>query len=135
MKRNIKSFIKISVLIMLVAAIALSVLSCTQDKTDKSVTEKSITVTVVTKDGTSTDHTVKTSADNLADSIIEAGFASGEEGQYGFYFTTVDGVVADYSVDSSYWAFSKDGEYLMTGASSTPITDGDHFEITYTSDK
>ena len=51
---------------------------------------------------------------------------------YGLYFNTVLGEVADYSVDQSYWALSKDGEYLMTGASSTKIADGEHYELTYT---
>ena len=56
----------------------------------------------------------------------------GTTDEYGLYITTVDGELADYSADQSYWAISKDGEYLMTGASSTNIADGEHYELTYT---
>ena len=29
-----------------------------------------------------------------------------------------------------WWCFTKDGEDVMTGVDSTPVADGDHFEIT-----
>lgn len=45
--------------------------------------------------------------------------------------TTVNGVTADSSLEE-WWCFTKGGETLNTGVDSTPIADGDHFEITLT---
>ena len=39
------------------------------------------------------------------------------------------------TVDDSkqeWWSFTKDGQMLETGVDTTPIADGDHFEITLT---
>ena len=45
--------------------------------------------------------------------------------------TTVNGVTVDDS-KQQWWCFTQDGEMLMTGVDTTPIADGDHFEITLT---
>ena len=54
---------------------------------------------------------------------------SGSESEYGLFVTTVDGVTADDS-KQQWWCFTKGGEMLNTGVDSTPIADGDTFEIT-----
>ena len=131
MTKNFRSFLKYSVLAVLIAVMALSFLSCEKD-TETTGPEITITVEVVNKAGESTEHTVTTSKTTLADALTESGIASGTEDAYGLYITTVDGETADYSVDQSYWALSKNGEALMTGASSTTIADGEHYELTYT---
>ena len=56
---------------------------------------------------------------------------SGSESEYGLFVTTVDGVTADDS-KQQWWCFTKGGEMLNTGVDSTPIADGDTFEITLT---
>ena len=56
---------------------------------------------------------------------------SGSESEYALYVTTVDGVTADDS-KQQWWYFTKGGEMLNTGVDSTPIADGDTFEITLT---
>ena len=56
---------------------------------------------------------------------------SGSESEYGLLVTTVDGVTADDS-KQQWWCFTKGGEMLNTGVDSTPIADGDTFEITLT---
>lgn len=56
---------------------------------------------------------------------------SGSESEYGLFVTTVDGVTADDS-KQQWWCFTKGGEVLNTGVDSTPIADGDTFEITLT---
>ena len=96
---------------------------------DKRIT---ITLDVVGPDGSSKEHSVKTDASkNLRQALEEAGLISGEEGAYGLYVKVVDGITADYDVDQSWWGFYKDGEMLMTGVDTTPIADGDHFELVY----
>ena len=131
MTKNFRSFFKSSVLVVLIAVMALSLLSCEKDAETKGA-EITITVEVIHKSGESAEFPLTTTKTTLADALVEANLASGTEDTYGLYITTVDGETADYSLDQSYWSLSKDGEALMTGASDTKIADGDHYELTYT---
>ncbi len=76
--------------------------------------------------------TINTDAKNLEDALLTAELVEGEQGAYGLYIKTVNGILADYDVDQSYWAMYKDGEYLTSGAKDTAITSGDSFELVYT---
>lgn len=101
-------------------------------ESDTEKEEISITVEVVDSEGKSTEFKLDTACDNLGAALLEAELVEGEQGAYGLFITTVNGMTADYDADGAYWALSRDGEYLMTGADSTPIADGEHYEITYT---
>ncbi len=68
--------------------------------------------------------------DNLGDALVEHGLIDGEDGPYGLYVKSVNGIVADYDIDKTYWSLSKNGEYMTTGVSETPFEDGDSFELT-----
>ena len=50
--------------------------------------------------------------------------SEGEDGQYGLYVKTVNGITADYDVDGTYWAFYINGEYAMSGVDVTDIAAG-----------
>ena len=76
--------------------------------------------------------TINTDATNLEDALLGAGLVEGEEGAYGLFIKKVNGIVADYDEDQSYWAIYKDGEYLTTGANETAITSGDNYELVRT---
>ena len=76
--------------------------------------------------------TINTDAENLEDVLLGAGLVEGEEGAYGLYIKKVNGILADYDEDQSYWAIYKDGEYLTTGANETAITSGEHYELVRT---
>lgn len=76
--------------------------------------------------------TIKTDAETLGDALLAHNLIAGEEGQYGLYVKVVNGITADYDVDQSYWGFSKNGEYMMTGVDGTAIADGEVYELTYT---
>ena len=131
--KQLKNIFKFSAVVMLIAVMALTVISCSKEKEDNTTPgEITITVEVINKAGESKEHEIKTTGTTLADALLEAGLVEGTTDEYGLYITTVDGELADYSADQSYWAISKDGEYLMTGASSTNIADGEHYELTYT---
>ena len=132
MKTSMKKFLKVSVALVLVAVMALAFASCSKPEADAATGTKTITVEVIDNNGESVDHVITTEAENLADALLAEGIVEGDDGEYGLYITTVDGLVADYSVDGSFWSISKDGEMLMTGASSTEIADGEHYELTYT---
>ncbi len=130
---NIKfnSILKLSVVLVLIAVTALTLLSCEKENENDGV-EKTITVEVIGKSGESVEKEVKTKANDLGTALVEAGIVENNQDDYGLYILTVYGETADYNVDSSYWALSKDGEYLMTGASQTDIADGEHYELKYT---
>lgn len=68
----------------------------------------------------------------LGDALLEHGLIDGEQGLYGLYIKKVNGITADYDVDQSYWAFTKGGEYMMTGVDGTEFADGEHYELVYT---
>ena len=85
-----------------------------------------LTVEVTFPDGTVKNYEINTDAEYLRGALEEAKLVEGEESQHGLYVRKVDGVS---DKDGYYWAFYKDGEYLMTGVDTTPIADGDHFEI------
>ncbi len=130
--KKIHSFLKFSVLAIVAVAMAFTLLACGSEDENAEGTEITITVAVIKKSGETTEHSITTTGRTLADALVESGLVEENYDDYGLYFNTVDGEVADYSVDQSYWAISKDGEYLMTGASSTAIADGEHYELTYT---
>jgi len=139
--RNSKkqSFLKYSVLILLIAAAAVTLPSCGANdaKTgeESGITqadEITITIEVIGPSGTSKEHSVTTDSDNLEGALLDSGFVSGENGPYGLYIKTVDGITADYDTNGAYWAIYKDCEYLMTGAADTPIQEGEHYELVFT---
>ena len=73
--------------------------------------------------------TVTTDENYLGPALEAEGLIEGEKGQYGLFITTVDGVKADDS-KNQWWCITKGGEDVYTGADSTPIADGDCFELT-----
>ena len=76
--------------------------------------------------------TIHTDKTTLGEALLEHSLISGDESQYGLYVRVVNGITADYDVDQSYWAFYKNGEYMMTGVDGTEIADGEHYELVYT---
>ncbi len=87
------------------------------------------TLTVTDKDGAESSFTVHTDKENVGEALTEIGIIAGEEGDYGLYVKTVNGVTADYDVDQTYWAFYINGEYASTGVDSTPVTAGDTYSF------
>ena len=67
---------------------------------------------------------ISTDKKTVGEALIELGLVEGEEGTYGLYILKVNGILADYNVDQTYWAFYINGEYAMTGVDSTDIVNG-----------
>ena len=80
--------------------------------------------TVTEKDGAETVFEISTDKTVVGDALSELGLIEGEEGAYGLYVKKVNGILADYDIDGTYWAFYVNGEYAMTGVDVTDITDG-----------
>lgn len=98
---------------------------------DKEFGEGSTTIKVEVKvENQSVTFTIHTDKTTLADALLEHSLVSGEDGAFGLYIKIVNGITADYDVDQSYWALTKNGETLMTGASGVNIADGEHYELT-----
>ena len=76
--------------------------------------------------------TLHSDKDNLADILTENKIAEGDDSEYGLYIKKVNGILADFDVDGSYWGLFKDGEMTSTGASGITISDGEHYELVYT---
>ena len=75
--------------------------------------------------------TIKTDKKILGDALLEHELITGDQSQYGLYIKTVNGILADYDVNKSYWGFYKNGEFMLTGVDGTEITDGEHYELVY----
>ena len=101
---------------------------------DKSFGNGEKTVKVEVKVGEdSVTFTVKSDEKYLGDALAEHGLIEGEEGQFGLYIKKVNGMLADYDVDRSWWGFYKNGEYQMLGIDLTEFADGEHYELVYES--
>ena len=92
---------------------------------------KQITAQVVGVDGASKEFAIQTDSEYLRGALEEQNLIAGDESEYGLFVKTVDGYTADDS-KQEWWCFTKGGETMMTGVDTTPIADGDHFEITLT---
>lgn len=92
---------------------------------------KTIKVEVIAEEKSVT-FTIKTDAETLGDALITHSLVEGEEGQFGLYIKKVNGILADYDVDGTYWGLTKNGEYVMSGVDTTNIADGEHYELTKT---
>ena len=79
---------------------------------------------VVDKDGNETKFEIHTDKTIVGDALLELGLIAGEEGPYGLYVKTVNGITADYETDGTYWAFYEGDSYGMTGVDLTQIKAG-----------
>lgn len=88
---------------------------------------KSFPFVIVDKEGNTVTVTVNTDKETVGEALLELGLVEGEEGEYGLYVKTVNGITADWDVDAAYWAFYINDEYAMTGVDTTPIVDGETY--------
>lgn len=79
---------------------------------------------VVDKDGKETKFEIHTDKKTVGEALLEVELIEGEDGPYGLYVKTVNGITADYDVDQTYWAFYINGEMAMTGVDKTDVEVG-----------
>ena len=89
--------------------------------------EKSFTL-VVEIDGKSINFSIKTNETTVGAALKSLNLIQGNDGLY----TTVNGVLADYNVDKSYWAFYVNGEYALEGMDTTTIEQGATYKLAHT---
>ncbi len=93
--------------------------------------EKTVTVKVVAEEQELI-FTIHTNAKTLGDALLEHKLIDGEQGPFGLYVKAVNGIVADYDADQTYWNFTKNGELMMVGVDGAEIADGESYELTRT---
>ena len=148
-KEKMKKVLKLLTTVLVLISVIFGILSCTglfpqtqpeptpEDiwdsatyTTDTTLGSGAICIQVEVKiDDRSVTFTINTDAATLGDALLEHDLIAGEMGAYGLYIKKVNGIVADYDVDHTYWGIYKNGEYLMTGVDTTPIANGEHYEL------
>ena len=90
---------------------------------------KTITVNIDHLAGEDKTYTIRTGEEYLRGALEQENLIEGTESEYGLYVTTVDGVAAD-DAKRQWWCFNDgEGNMLNTGVDTTPIADGDAFQI------
>jgi len=84
---------------------------------------------VVDKDGNETKFEIHTDKTTVGDALFEHALIEGEESEYGLYVKKVNGILADYDVDQTYWGFYVNGEYAMSGVDTTNIEEGKNYSL------
>ena len=93
--------------------------------------EKTVAVQVVHGDKSTKDFTLHTDEEYLGAALENEKLIQGTQGQYGLFVTAVDGEKADES-KQQWWCLTKGGATVDTGVDTTPIADGDAYELTLT---
>ncbi|MBQ2329517.1 MAG: DUF4430 domain-containing protein, partial [Oscillospiraceae bacterium] len=111
--------------LVLVAAALVTVYFLTRPAADGG----SKTVTVQIKyDDVDKEVVLHTDAEFLSGALLEKKLIEGTDTEYGLFITTVDGRAADDAAHE-FWGIYKNGEMTPTGADSTAISDGEHYEL------
>lgn len=83
--------------------------------------EKQFTFKVTDPEGTVSVFEINTDKTTVGEALLELELIEGEDGPYGLYVKTVNGVTVDYDKDGKYWAFYVNGEYASAGVELTEI--------------
>ena len=125
-----KKMILIAVALLTCVAAMLGIFLGTRPETVTGT--KTITVTVVHKDGSEKVFTCPTEEEYLGKVLVNENIVVGSYGEFGLYFDTADGEKADWNVDNGWWQVFIGEEAAMTGADQIPIANGDTFKLVYT---
>lgn len=141
-KTRLTKLLSLILCIVLIAAIALFTTGCndnskTTDNESQAVSivsqdnitvlgegEKQFIFTVTDADGNETQYEIHTDKTTVGEALMELDLIAGDEGEFGLYVKTVNGITVDYDTDGKYWAFYIDGEYALAGVDATDITEG-----------
>ncbi len=142
-KRNVSKLVPLLLLTVLVVVMSVNLAGCgaapaaQTAETATAVLEsgeigegsRQFYLTVTDGDGNQYDYSVNTDAETVGEALLELGLIAGDETEYGLFVKEVNGFVADYDTDGTYWAFYIDGEYAMTGVDQTEISEGSTYTL------
>lgn len=146
---TLKKALSLILCIVLIAAMALTTFGCNGNETNDAgsasvastgtssqATEASADVTVLGEgakvfaftvtdlEGKETAFEIHTDKEMVGEALLDLGLIAGDQGAYGLYVKTVNGITADYDKDGKYWAFYVDGTYASSGVDTTQIEEG-----------
>lgn len=130
---QLKRTLSLLLCLVLIAATALMATACDLFKPEETTSpqeieqpaqKKSFTFIVVDKDGNETSFQITTDKAIVGDALLAEGLIEGDNGAYGLYVKKVNGILADYDVNKTYWAFYINDEYAMSGVDATPVEEG-----------
>lgn len=98
------------------------------ENTELGEGEKTVTVKVVVENK-EVAFTIHSDETYLGDALLEHKLIEGDMSEFGIYIKRVNGILADYDIDKTYWGFYKNGEMMMSGVSSTEFFDGEQYEL------
>ena len=140
--KNNKKLVSWLLCMMLIVAMALTTVGCGTDEQNggqpaaenASSADSNVTVlgegktqfgfTVVDKDGNATEFEIHTDKATVGEALLELNLIAGDEGEYGLYVKSVNGITADYDVDQTYWAFYVNDAYATAGVDATAVEAG-----------
>ena len=145
---RIKKSLSLALCIVLITAIALFTSGC-NDNTSQATSETAtvaettaqaessvlgegdtqFTFTVTDVDGNETEFEINTDKTTVGEALLELGLIDGDEGEFGLYVKTVNGITVDYDTDGKYWAFYVGDEYAVSGVDSTEIVEGETYSF------
>ena len=145
-KTKFKRILSALLCVMLIAVIAFTATGCS---TDKKTDETTVSTTasdlqaaevlgvgktifnfkVVDPDGNEKNFEIRTDKQTVGEALLEINLIDGEDGPYGLYVKTVNGITVDYDKDGKYWAFYENGQYASTGVDQTPINPESTYEF------
>ena len=122
-RATLKKMLSCILCIVLIAAMALCTTGC-NDSSASTADKVSFTFIVVDAEGKESTFQITTDKTLVGEALMEEELIAGEEGPYGLYVKTVNGITLDYDKDGKYWSFYVGEDYAITGVDQTEITDG-----------
>lgn len=138
--KNFRKPLSLVLCIVLITAMALTAIGCNDNKTAYdtiTVTDgatvgegaKEFPLEIADGEGKATNVVVKTDKKTVGEALLDLKLIAGDFEQYGLYVKCVNGIVADYDTNGTYWAFYINGEYAMSGVDTTDIVAGDSYAL------
>ncbi len=84
---------------------------------------------VYDENGHITPFTIKTDKTIVGEALQENGLIEGDEGEFGLYVKTVNGIFAEYETTGNYWAFYVGDTYALKGIDMTEIVNGEIYSL------
>ncbi len=140
---KMKRLMSLVLCIVLVAALALVTTGCGDKNTDSGTTNVTtitdgqslgtgatkFTLKVVDVDGKEISAEINTDEKTVGAALTALNLIAGEQGEYGLYIKTVNGVTLDFDKDGKYWAFYVDGAYATESVDLTEIVPGSTYML------
>lgn len=90
---------------------------------------KEFVFSIIDENGEETFFNLKTNKQTLKEALLDEGLIDGENGSYGLFVTTVNGVKLNAAKDHKYWALYVNGKYATKGVDYIIIENGNKYSF------